>query len=181
MYNFHSRTRYFCKVFTLARQIPGVRVVFVCVSMCTIIETDLEPIHPANCMAIVEPELYPILPTAAPYIYLSLAIDARYDLIKKEVPLCRRCTRISLIRSYISMNPTHGSTLPNNKYSACAMPGTLVALSAIFQPFPALCPFEPRLPRGGMKAVPCGARSNTLLLPAFSFQPPAAGIRSVRI
>ena len=56
-----------------------------------------------------------------------------------------------------------------------------VALGAIFQPFPALCPFEPRLPRGGMKSVPYGARSNTRLLPACSSQPPPAGIRPVRI
>ena len=47
-----------------------------------------------------------------------------------------------------------------------------------FPSFPALCPCEPRLPRGEMQAVPCGARSNTRLLPASTSQPPA-GIRSV--
>ena len=60
------------------------------------------------------------------------------------------------------------------------MPATLAALGAIFHAFPALCPCEPRLPRGEMQAVPCGARSNTRLLPASTSQPPPAGIRSVR-
>ena len=60
------------------------------------------------------------------------------------------------------------------------MPATLAALDAIFQAFPALCPCEPRLPRGEMQAVPCGARSNTRLLPASISQPLPAGIRSVR-
>ena len=60
------------------------------------------------------------------------------------------------------------------------MPATLAALGAIFQAFPARCPCEPRLPRGEMQAVPCGARSNSRLLPASNFQPPPAGIRSVR-
>ena len=41
----------------------------------------------------------------------------------------------------------------------------------IFQAFPALCPCEPRLPRGEMQAVLCGARSNTRLLPASTTQP----------
>ena len=39
---------------------------------------------------------------------------------------------------------------------------------------------QPRLPRGEMQAVPCGARSNTRLLPASTSQPPPAGIRFVR-
>ena len=60
------------------------------------------------------------------------------------------------------------------------MPATLAALGAIFQAFPVLCPREPRLPRGEMQAVPCGARSNTRLFPASVFQPPLAGIRFVR-
>ena len=41
---------------------------------------------------------------------------------------------------------------------------TLAALGAIFHAFPALCPCEPRPPRGEMQAVPCGARSDTRLL-----------------
>ena len=65
-------------------------------------------------------------------------------------------------------------------HAALAMPTTLAALGAIFQACPALCPCEPRLPRGEMLAVPCGARSNTRLLPASTSQPPPAGIRSVR-
>ena len=60
------------------------------------------------------------------------------------------------------------------------MPATLATLGAIFQAFPALYSCEPRLPRGEMQAVPCGARSNTQLLPASTSQPPPAGIRSVR-
>ena len=87
------------------------------------------------------------------------------------------------------MNPIHGSTLPKNKifglvetrvHAALAMPATLAALGAIFQAFPVLCPCEPCLPRGELQAVPCGARSNTRLLPASASQPPPAGIRSVR-
>ena len=50
--------------------------------------------------------------------------------------------------------------------AALAMPATLVAPGATFQAFPALYPSEPRLPRGEMQDVPCGARSNTRLLPA---------------
>ena len=77
------------------------------------------------------------------------------------------------------MNPTHGSTLPPKIFglveirvhAALAMPATLAALGAIFQAFPALCPCEPRPPRGEMQAVPCGARSNTRLLPASTSRP----------
>ena len=65
-------------------------------------------------------------------------------------------------------------------HATLSMPATLVALGAIFQAFPALCPCEPRLPRAGEQAVPCGARSNTRLLPASTSQPPPAGIRFVR-
>ena len=64
-------------------------------------------------------------------------------------------------------------------HAALAMPATLAALGAILQAFPALCPCEPRLPRGD-QAVPCGARSNTRLPPASTSQPSPAGIRSVR-
>ena len=45
--------------------------------------------------------------------------------------------------------------------------GTLAALGVIFHVIPALCPFEPRRPRGEMQAVPCGARSSGLHLPAL--------------
>ena len=65
-------------------------------------------------------------------------------------------------------------------HAAPAMPATRAALGAIFQAFPALCLCEPRLSRGEMQAVPCGARSNTRLLPASISQPPPAGIRFVR-
>ena len=54
------------------------------------------------------------------------------------------------------------------------------ATGAIFQDFLALCPYEPRLPRGEMQAVPCGTRSKTRPLPVFTSQSPPAGIRSVR-
>ena len=94
------------------------------------------------------------------------------------------------MRMYISLTPTHGSTLPKQKLetrvhatfnAALAMPATLAALGAIFKAFSAQCPREPRLPRGEMQAVPCGARSNTRLLPASSTsQPLPAGIGSVR-
>ena len=65
-------------------------------------------------------------------------------------------------------------------HAALAMHATLAGLDAIFQAFPTLCPCEPRLPRGEMQAVPCGACSNSRLLPASTSQPPPAGIRSVR-
>ena len=66
-------------------------------------------------------------------------------------------------------------------HAALGMPDTFAAPGAIFQDFPALCPCEPRLPRGEMQAMPCGARFNTRLLPASTSQPPPAGIRSGRI
>ena len=63
-------------------------------------------------------------------------------------------------------------------HAVLEMPTTLAALGAIFQAFPALCPCELRLPRGEMQAMPCGAGSNTRLLPASTSQPPPpAGIR----
>ena len=65
-------------------------------------------------------------------------------------------------------------------HAALAMPAILAVLGAIFQALPALCQCEPRLPRGEMQAVRCGARSNARLLPASTFRPPPARIRSVR-
>ena len=65
-------------------------------------------------------------------------------------------------------------------HAAHAMPATLAAVGAIFQAFPAIRLCKPRLPRGEMQAVPCGARSNIQLLPASTSEPPPAGIRSVR-
>ena len=67
--------------------------------MCTIIPTYLEPIHQPirwrpGRVGNAEIELYPILATAAPCIYQSLAIA------NKE---------------FISLNPTHGSTLLKKK------------------------------------------------------------------
>ena len=41
---------------------------------------------------------------------------------------------------------------------------TLAALGAIFHVSPALCPCDPRPPRGEMHAAPCGGRSDTRLL-----------------
>ena len=115
-----------------------------------------------------EIELYPILATAAPCIYVSFAIANKALYILEPYPWFH-----SGKKTYI---------WPGRDSRACcaAMPATLAALGATFQSFPALCPCEPRLPRGEMQAVPCGARSNTRLLPASTSQPPSAGIRSVR-
>ena len=49
------------------------------------------------------------------------------------------------------------------------------------QASPALCPCEPRRPLGETQAVPCGARSDTRLLPASGAQLPSAQIHSVRM
>ena len=112
--------------------------------------------------------MYPILATTAPCIYLSLAIANEKLHILEPYPWMHSAqkTKIGLVETRV--------------HAALAMPATLAALGAIFQAFPALCPCEPRLPRGEMEAMTCGARSNTRLLPAATFQPPPAGIRSVR-
>ena len=60
---------------------------------------------------------------------------------------------------YLSFNLVQGTTLLH-----AAIATTLPALGAIFQAFPALCPCEPRPPRGEMQAVPCGTRFNNRLL-----------------
>ena len=60
------------------------------------------------------------------------------------------------------------------------MHATLDALGTICQASPALCPCEPRRPRGEMQTVPRGARFDTRLLPASGSQPRSARIRSVR-
>ena len=82
----------------------------------------------------------------------------------------------------------HGSTLlakiifglvETRVHAALAMLATLAALGAIIQAFPALCPGEPRLPGEDVQVVPCGARSNTRLLPASTSQPHPTAIRSV--
>ena len=65
-------------------------------------------------------------------------------------------------------------------HAALAMAATLAALGAIFQAFPALCPCEPRLPRGEIQAMTCGARSNIRLFKASTSWSPPAGIRSAR-
>ena len=57
---------------------------------------------------------------------------------------------------------------------------TLAALGVIFQALPVPCPFEPRRLRGEMRAVPCGARSDTWLRPASISQPLPFDIRYVR-
>ena len=66
--------------------------------------------------------------------------------------------------------PPKNGLVETRVHAALEMPSTLAALSAIFQAFPASCPCEPRLTRGEMQAVPCGSRSNTRLLPAFTSQ-----------
>ena len=119
-------------------------------------------------MANAEIELYPILATAAPCVYLSLAIASKELYILEPYPW------------FHSAPQKIFGVVEIRVHAALAMPATLAALGAIFQAFPALCPCEHRLPRGEMQAVPCGARSNTRLLPTSASQPPPAGIRSVR-
>ena len=85
-------------------------------------------------------------------------------------------------------SPPSPRSAPSSKLSPLYVPVSPVSraerckpwLGAIFQAFPALCSCEPRLTRGEVQAVPCGARSNTRLLPASTSQPSPAGIRSVR-
>ena len=55
-----------------------------------------------------------------------------------------------------------------------------VVTDSIRSKLPPLYVREPRRPRGEMQAVPCGARSDTRLLPASGAQPQSAQIRSVR-
>ena len=119
-------------------------------------------------MTNAERELYPILATAAPCIYLSLAITNKELYILEPYPWFHPApkTMFGLVETRV--------------HAALAMPATLAALGAIFQAFPAPCPCGPRLPRGEMQAVPCGARSNTRLLPASTSQASPADIRSVR-
>ena len=119
-------------------------------------------------MANAEIELYPILATAAPCIYLSLAIANKELYILEPYPWFHSAPQkiYGLVETRV--------------HAALAMPATLAALGAMFQASPALCPCEPRLPHGEIQAVPCGARSNTRLLPASTSQLPPAGIRSVR-
>ena len=118
-------------------------------------------------MVNAEIELYPILATAAPCVYLSLAIANKELYILEPYPWF-----------HSAQNKLFG-LVETRVHAALAMMATLAALGANFQACPALCPCEPRLLRGKMQAVPCGARSNTWLLPASTSQPPA-GIRSVR-
>ena len=106
--------------------------------------------------------------TAAPCIYLSLAIANNKSYILEPYAWLHSAQKkiFGLVETRV--------------HTALAMHATLAALAAIFQAFPALCPRESRLPPGEMQAVPCGARSNTRLLPASTSQPPPAGIRSDR-
>ena len=115
-----------------------------------------------------EIDLYPILATAAPCIYLSLAIASKELYILESYPWFHSAQQIDF------------GLVETRVHAALAMPATLAGLGAIFQAFPALCPYEPRLPRGEMQAVPCGARTNTWLLLASTSRPPSAGILSVR-
>ena len=112
-----------------------------------------------------EIELHPILATAAPCIYLSLATANKEVCILEPYPW------------FHSAPQTKFGLVETRMRAALAIAATLAAL---FQAFPALCPCEPFLPRGDMPAVPCGARSNTRLLPVSTSQPPPAGVRSVR-
>ena len=80
---------------------------------------------------------------------------------------------------FISLNPTHGTSLfrivifvailveTRMLTSRCMLPSLRSA------PYPALCPCEPRRPVGDMQAASCGARSRqySRLLPASSSQP----------
>ena len=61
--------------------------------------------------------------------------------------------------------------------SRCLPPSPRSAPSSKLSPL--YVPVSP-VSRADMQAVPCGARSNTRLLPASTSQPPPAGIRSVR-
>ena len=80
----------------------------------------------------------------------------------------------------VPLCPKNFGLVETRVHAALAMHATLAALGAIFQAFPALYPCEARPPRREMQAVPYGARSNTRVLPASTFQPPPAGIRCVR-
>ena len=119
-------------------------------------------------MANAEIGLYSILATTAPCIYLSLPIANKELYILEPYPWFHPGQKyiFGLVETFM--------------HAALAMPATVAALSAIFQAFPALCPCEPRLPRGEMQPAPCGVRSNTRLISASISQPPPAGIRSVR-
>ena len=99
-------------------------------------------------MANAEIELYPILATAAPCVHLSLAIANKELYVLEPYPWFHSAPK-----------KMHG-LVETRVHDALEMPATLAALGAIFGAFPALCPCEPRLPRGEMQAVPCGARSN---------------------
>ena len=119
-------------------------------------------------VANAETELYQILATAAPCICLSVAIAEKEFYIPEPYPWF-----------HSAQNKIFG-LVEARVHAALAMPATLAVPGAIFQAFPALCPCEPRLPRGEMQAVPRSACSNTRLLPATTSQPPPARIRSVR-
>ena len=118
-------------------------------------------------MANAEIELYPILAAAVSCIYLSLAIANKELYILEPYPWFHSAKK-----------KTFG-LVETRVHAALAMPATLAALDAILQALPALCPCEPRLPRGEMQAVPCGARFNTRVLPASTSQSPPSGTRSV--
>ena len=111
-------------------------------------------------MANAEIELCPILATAAPCIHLSLAIASKELYILEPYPWFR-----------FAPNKKNG-LVETRVHAAPAMPAILAALGVIFQAFPALCPCERRLPHGDIQAVPCGARSNTRLLPASRLSSP---------
>ena len=111
-------------------------------------------------------ELYQILATAALCVYLSVALAEKELYIPEPYPW------------FHSAQNKVFSLVEPRAHAALAMPATLAALGAIFQAFPAVCPCEPRLPRGETQAVPCGACSNTRLLPASTSQFPSASIRT---
>ena len=82
---------------------------------------------------------------------------------------------------YISLNPTHGTTLFRKVLFAavlvethsCMPPSRCMLPSLRSAPYPALCPCKPRRPVGDKQALSCGARSRhySRLLPASSLQP----------
>ena len=109
-----------------------------------------------------------MLATAAPCICSSSAIAYKEFCVVKPYPWF-----------HSAQNRLFG-LVETCARAALAMPATLAAVGTDFQYFPALCPCEPRLPRGEMQAVLCGARSNTRLLPASTSQPLPAGMRIVQ-
>ena len=116
-------------------------------------------------MANVEIEVCPILATAAPCIYLSLAISNEELYVREPYPWF-----------HFAHNKIFG-LVETRVHATLAMPATLATLVVIFQVFPALCPCEPRLPRGEMQAVPLWRLANAeiILCPILATAAPEFG------